>query len=220
MATKANITIDQGSSFTTYVSLSDDYGNALDLSAYSGIATLRTSYASVNATPFNVALANGNVTLSLDANTTSHLTRPRYLYDLFLIDGANTYTKVLEGVVYVTPSVTHPNTGQTYYTLQLANVQQTFYAGDLVYQSNGSANVTATVYESDNLMLTPIYSPVNTPSHPANTTANVALIKVMNPTGDLSITADSGYYLIDANTNANAAIVSITQTVSKSGGKV
>ena len=116
MATKANISVDQGATFSTYVSLTDDNGNPLDLTAYSGIACMRTSYASVNAVPFQVSLANGNVTLALDANTTSNMTRPRYLYDLFLIDGSNTYTKVLEGVVYVTPSITHPNTGYTYYT--------------------------------------------------------------------------------------------------------
>mgnify|MGYP003334582890 FL=1 len=215
MATKANISVDQGSTFSTYVSLTDDSGNPLDLTAYSGIACMRTSYASVNAVPFQVSLANGNVTLSLNVSTTSALTKPRYLYDLFLIDGSNNYTKVLEGVVYVTPSITHPNTGYTYYTLELANVQQTFYAGDIVYQSNGTANVTAIVYESDNEMWTPIYNPVNTPNYPVQVMPNNARIKVMNPSSNLSITANSGYMLFDANTNANAAIVSITQTVTQ-----
>jgi len=215
MATKANISVDQGATFSTYVSLSDDSGNPLDLSAYSGIASIRTSYTSVNAIPFQVTLANGNVTLALDAYTTTKMTRPRYLYDLFLIDGSNTYTRVLEGVVYVNPSVTHPNTTNTYFTLELANVQQTFYAGDIVYQSNGTANVTAIVYESDNEMWTPIYNPVNTPNYPVQVMPNYARIKVMNPTSNLTITANSGYMLFDANTNANAAIVSITQTVTQ-----
>ena len=99
MATKANISIDQGSTFNTIVSLTDDNGNPLDLTGYTGQAKMRVTYSSVNSTSFGVALSNGQITLSLDANTTSSLTRPRYLYDVLLTDIHGNVTRVLEGVV-------------------------------------------------------------------------------------------------------------------------
>ena len=192
MATKANISIDQGATFNTVVNLTDDSGNPLNLSGYTAQAELRTSYASINSISFGIALSNGQIALSLNAATTSILTRPRYVYDVVLTDSYNNITRVLEGVVYVDPSVTHASYANTYYTLQIANVQQTFYAGDLVYQSNGTANIVATIYESDNQMLTSTY----TPDGISNAQANVATIKVMNPSGNLSITSNTGQYLL------------------------
>ena len=41
MATKANISIDQGTTFTTEILLTDDNGDPLDLSAYTANAQIR-----------------------------------------------------------------------------------------------------------------------------------------------------------------------------------
>jgi hypothetical protein len=213
MATKANINIDQGTTFNTVVSLTDDSGNPLDMTGYTGQGELRTSYAAINAISFGVALSNGQIALSLDANTTSQLKRSRYVYDVVLTDSSNNVTRVLEGVAYVDPTVTRAPYANTYYTLQLANVQATFYAGDTIYQSNGSANIVATVYESDNYQIQPVYNSIGAGNN--NSFANLATIKVMNPTGNLTITATSGYYIFDSNSGANAAILSITQTTTK-----
>ena len=75
MATKANLSIDQGSTFNTQIALTDASGNPLNLTAYTAQAELRTSYAAINSVSFGVALSNGQVTLSLNAATTSSLTR-------------------------------------------------------------------------------------------------------------------------------------------------
>jgi len=211
MATKANINIDQGTTFNTLIELTDDSGNPLDLSMYTAHAELRTSYSSINSISFSIETSNGQIQLSLDANTTSLLTKPRYVYDVVVFDSSNNVTRILEGVAYVDQCVTRPAYANTFYTLQLANVQQTFYPGDIVYQSNGSANIVATVYESDNQMITPVYTPVT-----GNAQSNVATIKVMNPSGTFLITSNTGQYLLyDANTTANAYIISITQTTTK-----
>ena len=100
MATKANINIDQGTTYTTNIALNDDSGNPLDLSAYTGQASIRTSYAAINSASFSVTLSNGQITLSLDSNTTSSLTRSRYLYDVILTDTNGNVTRVLEGGAY------------------------------------------------------------------------------------------------------------------------
>jgi hypothetical protein len=211
MATKANINIDQGTTFNTLIELTDDSGNPLNLSVYTAQAELRTSYSSINSISFSIETSNGQIQLSLDANTTSLLTKPRYVYDVVVFDSSNNVTRILEGVAYVDQRVTRPAYANTFYTLQLANVQQTFYPGDIVYQSNGSANIVATVYESDNQMITPVYTPVT-----GNAQSNVATIKVMNPSGTFLITSNTGQYLLyDANTTANAYIISITQTTTK-----
>ena len=105
MATKANIVIDQGTTFTTTISLTDDGGNALDLSVYTANAQIRKWYTSSNATSFSTALSGGDVQLSLNANSTANLSAGRYVYDVVLTDNSNTITRVVEGMVTVTPRV-------------------------------------------------------------------------------------------------------------------
>jgi hypothetical protein len=214
MATKANINIDQGSTFNTSISLTDDSGNPLDLSGYTANAAIRTSYAAINSTSFSVALSNGQVTLSLDANTTSSLKRSRYIYDVILTDSYNTVTRVVEGTIYVDPAVTTPVVAQTYYTMVVANVQQKILTGDTVYQSNGTANLTAVVYETDGPPLLG-YAYSNTLNTYANSTSNVMIVKVMSPTGVFAPTGNTSYILYDANTNANGIIMSVTQTTTQ-----
>lgn len=107
MATKANIVIDQGTTFNTEIYLTDDAGNALDLTAYTANSQIRKWYTSSNAISFTVSLSSGLVNLSLTSNTTASLDAGRYVYDVILRDGSNTITRVVEGIVTVTPRVTH-----------------------------------------------------------------------------------------------------------------
>jgi len=105
MATKANISIDQGTTFNTIISLTDDSGNPLDLSVYTAESQIRKSYSSSNAVNFNISLSLGEITLSLDSNTSGNLTAGRYVYDVIVTDSSNTITRVVEGIVTVNPSV-------------------------------------------------------------------------------------------------------------------
>lgn len=105
MATKANILIDQGATFNTEIYLTDESGNALDLSGYTANSQIRKWYTSNNAVNFTITLGSGIVNLSLPANTTSNLEAGRYVYDVILRDNSNTVTRVVEGIVTVTPRV-------------------------------------------------------------------------------------------------------------------
>jgi len=105
MATKANIVIDQGTTFTTEVLLTDASGNPLTLTDYTAESQIRKWYTSNAYTNFSLALANGMITLSLDANTTTNLVAGRYVYDVIVTDSTNTITRVVEGIVTVTPRV-------------------------------------------------------------------------------------------------------------------
>lgn len=106
MATKANIIIDQGTTFSTEIYLTDDAGNALNLLDYTANSQIRKWYTSNSAVSFTINLDSGVVRLSLSANTTASLEAGRYVYDVLLTDVGNTVTRVLEGIVTVTPRVT------------------------------------------------------------------------------------------------------------------
>jgi len=51
--------------------------------------------------------ANGTVLLTMSSNTTANIAAGRYVYDVEITGGeANTVTRVVEGIVTVTPNVT------------------------------------------------------------------------------------------------------------------
>lgn len=106
MATRANIVIDQGTTFNTEVSLTDENGDPLDLSAYTANAQIRKWYSSSNSTAFTTALSNGTITLSLTPTQTANIESGRYVYDIVIRSNANVVTRVVEGIVTVTPRVT------------------------------------------------------------------------------------------------------------------
>lgn len=108
MATKANLLIDQGSTFSTTVTITDSNGNPIDLSGYSGAAQMRKSYTSSTAYNFNVSVGNtsGTLTLSMTANTTANIAGGRYLYDVELTSDVGLVSRVFEGIVTVTPNIT------------------------------------------------------------------------------------------------------------------
>jgi hypothetical protein len=75
MATKANLIIDQGASYSTNIDILDENGVAIDLTNYTGAAQMRKHYTSSNSISFSVSLdgADGTVTLSLSANATANI---------------------------------------------------------------------------------------------------------------------------------------------------
>ena len=107
MATKVNLVVDQGTTFITSVTFNDEAGSAINFSTYTGAAQLRKHFTSSNSTSFSVTLSNtGVITLSLTANQTSNLVAGRYVYDLEVTDAGNTISRLIEGIVTVTPNVT------------------------------------------------------------------------------------------------------------------
>ena len=108
MAFKANITIDQGTDFSTSIDVTDENGDIVDLAGYTGAAQLRKHYTSSTATDFTVAITPGSglVTLSMNAATTNAISAGRYVYDCELTDDNGTVSRLIEGVITVTPGVT------------------------------------------------------------------------------------------------------------------
>ena len=108
MAIKANLIIDQGSTFSTDINLTNDSGQALSLSGYTGASQMRKHYTSSNSTSFTVSInaTSGVVTLALSANQTANLVAGRYVYDVEVTDANNVISRIVEGLVTVTPNVT------------------------------------------------------------------------------------------------------------------
>jgi hypothetical protein len=109
LAAFTEITIEQGATFSTTVNVEDAYYNPVNLTGYTASSQMRKSYYSSSASTINAAVtgtANGEITLSITAANTATLTPGRYVYDLVINDGANTVTRVVEGIATVLPSVT------------------------------------------------------------------------------------------------------------------
>tara|TARA_X000000368_G_C22995946_1_gene696632 strand:- start:1166 stop:1495 length:330 start_codon:yes stop_codon:yes gene_type:complete len=107
MATISNIVIDQGTTFSLDVNLTNDDTSAKDLTDYTVTSQLRKSYEATTATDFTTAKVNntGKITISLTAVQTAALKAGRYVYDIEIASSAETL-RVLEGLVTVTPNVT------------------------------------------------------------------------------------------------------------------
>ena len=114
MATKANLTIDQGSTFNVTLDLTDENDTVIDLTGYSGVSQIRKTFTSLTGVSFAVAISAqyGTVTLSLTPAQTASLVAGRYVYDVELTSAGGTVSRIIEGIVTVTPQVTkNANTG-------------------------------------------------------------------------------------------------------------
>lgn len=104
------LTLDQGTTFETSVSLANDDQTAINVTGYSFSSQIRKSYYSTNAvanlTVTVVDASTGNVKLSMTAANTANVKAGRYLYDLLMTDTGGVKTRVIEGVITVTPQVT------------------------------------------------------------------------------------------------------------------
>jgi hypothetical protein len=101
--------IDQGADFLNSLTLDADDGSAINVAGYSFTCQLRTSYYTANATA-NIVVsisdaANGVVLMTLDAANTSNIYAARYVYDVLMTDTSNTKTRILNGIMTVTPGV-------------------------------------------------------------------------------------------------------------------
>mgnify|MGYP003336456604 CR=1 FL=1 len=109
-AAYTDLYLDQGADFSTTFDLIGDDGTPINITGYAFSSQIRKSYYSTNAAAnlvvTTVDASNGNTIISLDAANTSNIFPGRYLYDVKMIDSSNTTTRILEGIITVTPGVT------------------------------------------------------------------------------------------------------------------
>ena len=108
MATIQNLYIDQGTTYSLTITVSDQNGDVKDLTDYTVSAQMRKSYYSSTATSFTASASSptdGEVTISLTATQTSALKAGRYVYDIEIASDEETI-RILEGIVVINPEVT------------------------------------------------------------------------------------------------------------------
>jgi hypothetical protein len=110
MATVSNLSIDQGTTYSVTITVTDDTGSARDLTGYTGRAMMKRSYYTNSNVQFAVDILNpdeGEIVLSLTDTQTSSLRAGRYVYDLELVANAtSSVERIVEGIVTVYPEVT------------------------------------------------------------------------------------------------------------------
>lgn len=111
MADYVELYIDQGTDFETTIALADDNTNiATNVANYSVSAQLKKSLLSQNAYANLVCTItdpqNGELTISANANVTANIRSGNYFFDVKVKDNSNVTSRLIEGVIYVTPGIT------------------------------------------------------------------------------------------------------------------
>ena len=109
MATISNLVIDQGTTFSSIISLTNQDGTPMNLTGHTVKSQFRKSYQSSSATNFTASIYNataGQIRLQLTPSDTSSLQAGRYLYDIELTNPSSEKIRALEGLVILTPEIT------------------------------------------------------------------------------------------------------------------
>ena len=111
MAIVANLIIDQGSDFSSTITLEDNVGNAIDLTNYTIRGQVRRTYTSSVSYPFTctklTSQGPGKIKIQLSPTQTGTMKPGRYVYDVEIVHTTGTpVVRVVEGQVTVTPRVT------------------------------------------------------------------------------------------------------------------
>jgi len=109
MAVYSNLTIDQGTDFSSNIDVTDADGDRFNLTGYTAKGQIRKSYQSSTAVDFTCTVSNaaaGIVTISLTAAQSNGMKAGRFVYDIEITSSGGAKTRVLEGQVEITPGVT------------------------------------------------------------------------------------------------------------------
>lgn len=110
MAVYANLPIDQGSTYTSTVSVEGGNSLPFNLTGYSARGHIRKNYSSSSFTAFSTTINNaiqGEINLSLTSTQTAALKAGRYVYDVEIIESSTgNITRVVEGQVEIFPRAT------------------------------------------------------------------------------------------------------------------
>ena len=109
MAIYSNLSVDQGTTFTAYVDVTDNAGDAFNLIGYTVAGQIRKNYNSLTSIDFTAVLSNpagGTISLELSDTQTNAMKAGRYVYDVEVTSPGGEITRVVEGQVEVFPGVT------------------------------------------------------------------------------------------------------------------
>jgi hypothetical protein len=109
MAIYSNLTVDQGSDFSTSITVEDATGNPANLTGYIGHGQIRKTYSSITKYDFICTIpypTQGGVVISLLNSVTNTIKAGRYVYDVEVTSPGGAITRIVEGQIEITPGVT------------------------------------------------------------------------------------------------------------------
>lgn len=111
MSDYVELYIDQGTDFGTTININNDNDNLpLNTAGYTVTSQLRKSLLSSNAVDrFTCTIsdpANGGIDIAMSASNTANLRPGSYFYDVKITDTADVTTRLIEGIIFVTPAIT------------------------------------------------------------------------------------------------------------------
>jgi len=103
-ARSVNLTLEQGTDFTTTFTIKNPDGTVLPLTGYSAVAKLGKHPSATSTTSFSTSItaSTGKVTLTMGNAVTANLEPGRYYYDCVIESSGGNKTRVIEGMVLVT----------------------------------------------------------------------------------------------------------------------
>lgn len=110
MAVVSNLYVDQGSDYTSIVTVISASGAPLDLTDFVAKSQMRKSYSSSQVFTFTTEIYDaltGRIKIYLNAEQSAAIPAGRWLYDVEITQASSGVKKrVVEGVVTVTPQIT------------------------------------------------------------------------------------------------------------------
>jgi hypothetical protein len=105
MSSKLNLVIEQGTDFYQNIIVEDDNDDPLSANGYTANGSMRKSFQATSSFPIDCTLTTGNLSIEMNAASTSSIPAGRYVYDIKLVKAGVT-VRLIEGVATVTPAVT------------------------------------------------------------------------------------------------------------------
>lgn len=108
-AIPVNLVVEQGVDFEALFTVTSANNLPLNLTGFTADAKIKKSHTSSSSTNFGVVFLNrldGKLKLTLGNSFTRMLKSGRYVYDLVITSNSGVKTRVVEGIVTVSPGVT------------------------------------------------------------------------------------------------------------------
>ena len=111
MTTRANLYVDQGADFLINLDLFTDLGEEFNTDAYTFYASVRKLYSTT--VVFNmetrVVVDDGdpnNFEIYISPDKTKDLEPGKYVYDILMVSDNGVIDKIVEGLIFIVPTVT------------------------------------------------------------------------------------------------------------------
>lgn len=106
MTARANIYIDRAADFNVEISIFDEDEDPLLITTCDFYADIRKIYSSTSIGSFGIQKNTTTINLYLSANNTVDFEPGKYQYDVLMVNAGGETFKILEGLAFVTSTIT------------------------------------------------------------------------------------------------------------------